>query len=72
MKRKIKNYRWLILSLVFIVTTINYLDRQIIGLLKPILEEEFDWSEKDFAFIIMAFTAAYAADYFFLVGLSIN
>ncbi len=65
MKRKIKNYRWLILSLVFIVTTINYLDRQIIGLLKPILEEEFDWSEKDFAFIIMAFTAAYAAGLLF-------
>ena len=56
----IKNYRWFIVTLLFIVTTINYIDRQIIGLLKPILEVEFNWSESDFAHIIMAFTAAYA------------
>ena len=53
-------YRWLVLSLLFFATTINYLDRQIIGLLKPVLEEEFDWSETDFAHIVMGFTAAYA------------
>lgn len=57
---KIKNYRWLIVILLFTATTINYLDRQIIGLLKPILEKEFTWSETDYARIIMAFTAAYA------------
>jgi ACS family hexuronate transporter-like MFS transporter len=57
---KIKNYRWLIVVLLFTATTINYLDRQIIGLLKPILEKEFTWSETDFARIVMAFTAAYA------------
>ncbi len=57
---KIKNYRWYILVLLFVATTINYLDRQIIGLLKPILEVEFEWSETDFAYIVMAFTAAYA------------
>jgi len=57
---KIKNYRWYILMLVFVATTINYLDRQIIGLLKPILEVEFGWTETDFAYIVMAFTAAYA------------
>ncbi|MFN8346732.1 MAG: MFS transporter [Spirosomataceae bacterium] len=57
---KIKNYRWLIVVLLFTATTINYLDRQIIGLLKPILEKEFTWSETDYARIIMAFTAAYA------------
>lgn len=55
-----KNYRWLILALLFFATTINYLDRQIIGLLKPILEVEFNWTETDFAGIVMAFTAAYA------------
>ncbi|MBE7169442.1 MAG: MFS transporter [Williamsia sp.] len=55
-----KHYRWLILALLFFATTINYLDRQIIGLLKPILEVEFGWSETDFARIVMAFTAAYA------------
>lgn len=57
---QIKNYRWIIVSLLFFATTINYIDRQIIGLLKPILEAEFSWSESDFAHIVMAFTAAYA------------
>ncbi len=56
----IKNYRWIIVSLLFFATTINYIDRQIIGLLKPVLEAEFNWSESDFAHIVMAFTAAYA------------
>ena len=53
-------YRWVIVVLLFTATTINYLDRQIIGLLKPILEKEFTWSETDFAHIVMAFQAAYA------------
>src|SRR4028119_2374858 len=57
---KIRNYRWLIVVLLFTATVINYLDRQIIGLLKPILEKEFNWTETDFAQIVMAFTAAYA------------
>jgi ACS family hexuronate transporter-like MFS transporter len=55
-----KHYRWLIVALLFTATTINYLDRQLIGLLKPLLEKEFSWSETDFARIVMAFTAAYA------------
>ena len=55
-----KNYRWVIVLLLFTATTINYLDRQIIGLLKPILEIEFSWTETDFAHIVMAFQAAYA------------
>jgi len=57
---KIRNYRWIIVALLFLATTINYIDRQIIGLLKPILEVEFSWSETDFAHIVMAFTAVYA------------
>ena len=58
--RKTANYRWIIVTLLFLATSINYVDRQIIGLLKPILEKEFSWSETDFAHIVMAFTAAYA------------
>ena len=58
--KTIKNYRWIIIALLFIATCINYLDRQIIGLLKPILEKEFNWTETDFSHIVMAFTAAYA------------
>jgi ACS family hexuronate transporter-like MFS transporter len=57
---KIGHYRWFIVVLLLIATTINYLDRQIIGLLKPVLEVEFGWTETDFARIVMAFTAAYA------------
>ncbi|MGC3943210.1 MAG: MFS transporter [Chryseolinea sp.] len=53
-------YRWIVVGLLLVATTINYLDRQIIGLLKPILEKEFSWTETDFARIVMAFTAAYA------------
>ncbi|CAG5012930.1 Hexuronate transporter [Dyadobacter sp. CECT 9275] len=55
-----KNYRWFIVTMLLIATTINYIDRQVIGLLKPVLEKEFDWTETDFARIVMAFSAAYA------------
>jgi ACS family hexuronate transporter-like MFS transporter len=55
-----RNYRWFVVVLLLAATTINYLDRQIIGLLKPLLEKEFAWSETDFARIVMVFTAAYA------------
>ncbi len=57
---KTKNYRWIIATLLFFATVINYMDRQLIGLLKPTLEKTFSWTETDFAHIIMAFTAAYA------------
>jgi ACS family hexuronate transporter-like MFS transporter len=57
---KIGNYRWVVCSLLFFATTINYLDRQVIGLLKPTLEAQFHWKESDYSHIVMAFTAAYA------------
>ncbi len=59
-KTKIGNYRWLIAFLLFAATTINYIDRQIFGLLKPELEKVFSWSEIDYSRIVMAFTACYA------------
>lgn len=59
-KSPIGNQRWIVVALLFFATTINYIDRQVIGLLKPTLEMEFGWSEKDYANIVMAFTAAYA------------
>jgi ACS family hexuronate transporter-like MFS transporter len=62
---RIKNYRWIVVALLFFATTINYLDRQVIGLLKPTLEKEFQWTETDFAHIVMAFTAAYAVGLLF-------
>lgn len=54
-------YRWTILSLVFFATTINYLDRQVISLLKDdYLEPLFGWSETDYSNIVIAFQVAYA------------
>ncbi len=58
--QKIGNYRWKIVALVFFATTINYIDRQVLGILAPQLQEQFGWSESDYGFIIMAFQAAYA------------
>lgn len=53
-------YRWVVVALLFFATTINYLDRQVIGLLKDTLAKDFNWSEKDYSYIVMAFSAAYA------------
>ena len=57
---RISNFRWTVVALLFFATTINYLDRQIIGLLKPTLERELNWTETDYGSIVMAFSAAYA------------
>ncbi len=56
----IMNYRWRVCALLFFATTINYIDRQVIGLLKPVLEQDFGWSETDYSNIVVAFSAAYA------------
>jgi ACS family hexuronate transporter-like MFS transporter len=53
-------YRWTICSLVFFATTINYLDRAVISLLKPYLEKTFHWNAGDYANIEIAFKLAYA------------
>jgi len=57
------NYRWVVCALLFFATTINYIDRQVIGLLKPTLEKDFHWTEFDYANIVMAFAASYALGY---------
>lgn len=57
---KMSNYRWTICSLLFFATTINYLDRTVISLLKPTLEVEFHWTETDYANIVIAFQLSYA------------
>ena len=55
--------RWVICGLLFFAATINYIDRQVIGILKPTLQTEFGWSEVDYGDIIFAFQLAYAAGY---------
>ncbi len=57
---RVGQYRWTICSLVFFATTINYLDRSVISLLKPFLEKQFAWTEQDYAHIVIAFQVAYA------------
>ena len=57
---KIGNKRWIICALLFFAATINYIDRQVIGLLKPALEKEFGWDERTYAAIVFSFQFAYA------------
>lgn len=57
---RIGRYRWVICALLFFAITINYVDRQVLGVLKPVLETELGWSENDYANIVVAFQAAYA------------
>lgn len=54
------NYRWKIVALLFFATTINYIDRQVIGILKPFIAKDIGWNEADYGFIITAFQIAYA------------
>ncbi|AOF94968.1 major Facilitator Superfamily protein (plasmid) [Sphingobium sp. RAC03] len=56
-------YRWVVVALLFAATAINYVDRQMIGVLKPTLSAEMQWSETDYANIVFWFQAAYAIGY---------
>ena len=60
---RIGRYRWVIVALLFAATAINYVDRQMIGVLKPTLSAEFGWSEGDYAGIVFWFQLAYAIGY---------
>lgn len=65
MKQAIGKYRWTICGLLFFATTVNYLDRQVLSLLKPTLEEEFGWSNSDYANIASVFQFVYAISMLF-------
>ena len=52
--------RWMICAMLFAAAAINYIDRQVIGILKPTLAEEFHFNERDYAAIVFSFQAAYA------------
>ena len=64
-KETIGKYRWTICTLLFFATTVNYLDRQVLSLLKPTLEEEFGWSNSDYANIASVFQFTYAISMLF-------
>jgi ACS family hexuronate transporter-like MFS transporter len=57
----IGRYRWTICGLIFFATTINYLDRAVISLLKSTLTTEMHWDDGDYANVEIAFKVAYAA-----------
>jgi MFS transporter, ACS family, hexuronate transporter len=65
-EKKFSNYRWTICALIFVATTINYLDRQVIGILKPMLESDLGIGEKAYANIIMIFQLCYGISMFFI------
>lgn len=54
------HFRWVICALLFFAATVNYIDRQVLGILKPTLEHEFGWSETDYGWIVFSFQTAYA------------
>jgi ACS family hexuronate transporter-like MFS transporter len=55
----VSRYRWVVCALLFFATTINYIDRQILSLLKPILDEQMGWTNEQFGLINSAFQGAY-------------
>ncbi|HYP49799.1 MAG TPA: MFS transporter, partial [Pyrinomonadaceae bacterium] len=63
---RIGRRRWLICALLFFAATINYIDRQVIGILKPTLQAEIGWTEIEYSWIVFSFQAAYALGLLFV------
>lgn len=57
---RVGNFRWTVCALLFFATTINYIDRQVLGILAPTLQHEIGWNEIEYGYIVTAFQAAYA------------
>jgi MFS transporter, ACS family, hexuronate transporter len=65
---RVGRFRWTICGLLFLAATINYIDRQVIGILKPTLQAQFGWSEIDYSDMVFAFQLAYAIGYLIAGG----
>ncbi len=59
-------YRWVVCGLLFLATTINYIDRAVLGILAPVLQKSIGWNQIEYGYIIAAFTAAYAIGLLFV------
>jgi len=59
-------YRWKICAMLFLATTINFVDRQVLGILAPQLQKEFSWTDSQYGFIVSSFQAAYAIGFLFM------
>nr|WP_294544576.1 MFS transporter [uncultured Rhodopila sp.] len=57
------HYRWVIIGLLFVITTINYMDRNLLGVLKPTIQGDLHFNETEYGQIVFAFSMAYAAGY---------
>src|SRR5512137_1413428 len=57
------HYRWSVIALLFFAVTVNYIDRAVLGVLKPLLDEELGWTQKDYGWMVTAFQASYALGY---------
>lgn len=57
---RLRHMRWYICGLLFLATTINYIDRQVLGILAPDLQQSIGWSELDYGRIVIAFQLAYS------------
>lgn len=53
------NYRWVVCSMLVFATTVNYMDRQILGLLAPMLQKDIGWTQMEYSWLVNAFTVAY-------------
>jgi MFS transporter, ACS family, hexuronate transporter len=62
---RLGRYRWKICALLFFAATINYMDRQVLGVLAPDLQRSIGWNEAQYGYIVTAFQTAYAAAYLF-------
>lgn len=66
---RVGKQRWVICALLFFAATVNYVDRQVIGILKPTLAAEFGWTEIDYGWIVFTFQTAYAIGLLFVGNL---
>jgi ACS family hexuronate transporter-like MFS transporter len=64
-KKEYGHYRWIICALLFFATTINYVDRAVLGVLAPTLRTEIGWTDQEYGYISAAFTLAYAIGFIF-------
>ena len=60
---RVGRFRWVICALLFAATALNYVDRQIIGILQPMLAHKFHWTETDYSNVVFSFQLAYAVGY---------
>lgn len=58
--------RWLVCALLFFAATVNYVDRQVLGLLKPTLQAQFGWTEIGYSNVVLAFQFAYGIGVLFV------